>query len=128
MAIILGEIIFGIIILMSNIVCPFCGLTRSVISLLHFDIISSIKYNCFGIFLVTFLVIYNLILILDIIFKTKYETKLYTLVKKTLFSNNRTFCNVLYCGFIYMKNCHHFVDSFFINTKSIFLSKILLNL
>ncbi len=92
MAIILGEIIFGIIILMSNIVCPFkvffnivcpfCGLTHSVISLLHFDIISSIKYNCFGIFLVTFLVIYNLILILDIIFKTKYETKLYTLVKK----------------------------------------------
>ena len=89
--ILLGQIIFALIILSTNIVCPFklifhfdcpfCGLTRSFMSLFCFDVVSSIKYNCFGIFLFSFFCFYDVILILDFIFKRDYETKFYSLLK-----------------------------------------------
>ena len=95
-AIIFGEIIFGIIILSSNIICPFklmfnidcpfCGLTRSMKSLYHFDILSSLKYNCFGIFLFLLLAFYNIVLMTDIIYKKDNIKIVHTKIKRNCFA------------------------------------------
>lgn len=48
--------------------CPGCGLTRAFLSIFKFDFVSAFKYNISSIFLFIFLVIFNILLLYDIIF------------------------------------------------------------
>lgn len=52
---------------MFHIACPGCGLTRSFISLINLDVISSIKYNILGIPIAIFVFISIVFLIKDFI-------------------------------------------------------------
>ena len=63
--------------------CPGCGLTRSIRTLLNFNLIDSIKYNLLGIPLVISIIIISMFLIKDIINNTnKVEKKVYTIFEK----------------------------------------------
>lgn len=56
---------------LTNIPCPGCGLTRSILSILRLDLISAIKYNILGIPLFIAIIILNIHLIKDIIYSKK---------------------------------------------------------
>lgn len=66
---------------LTNIPCPGCGLTRSFISILNLDLISSIKYNILGIPLFITIILLNIYLIKDIIYNKKSTI---TLINKIL--------------------------------------------
>lgn len=50
-----------------KISCPACGLTRSLMSILRLDLISSFKYNIFGMPLFIMLIVGTIGLVIDII-------------------------------------------------------------
>lgn len=65
----------------TNIPCPGCGLTRSILSILNLDIVSAIKYNILGIPLFITIILLNIYLIKDIIYNKKSTI---TLINKIL--------------------------------------------
>lgn len=65
----------------TNIPCPGCGLTRSILSILNLDLISAIKYNILGIPLFITIILLNIYLIKDIIYSKKSTI---TLINKIL--------------------------------------------
>lgn len=56
---------------LTNIPCPGCGLTRSILSILNLDLIKAIKYNVLGIPLFIIILFLNIYLIKDIIYNKK---------------------------------------------------------
>ena len=57
-----------------HISCPMCGLTRSILALLSFNIGLSFYYNVFGIVVFMLFIVFILLLLFDIIFnKNKIE-------------------------------------------------------
>lgn len=65
----------------TNIPCPGCGLTRSILSILNLDIVSAIKYNILGIPLFITIILLNIYIIKDIIYNKKSTI---TLINKIL--------------------------------------------
>jgi hypothetical protein len=68
----------------TGIPCPSCGTTRSLISLIHFDIVGSILTNPIGIFAAFALIYIPIVSIIDFISKNIYCYKSYLLLEKTL--------------------------------------------
>ena len=59
--------------------CPSCGLTRAFISILNLNFIDAFKYNIISIPLFIFIIIFNILLLYDIIFD---KNKSYKLMEK----------------------------------------------
>ena len=55
-----------------NLICPSCGSTRCVINLVNGDFISSFFYNPFLFILIIYLLLLNLLYIINTIFHKKY--------------------------------------------------------
>lgn len=60
-----------------HISCPMCGLTRSIIALLNFDIGLSFYYNVLGIVVFIFIIINILLLLFDSVFNSHKLELLY---------------------------------------------------
>ena len=56
---------------LTNIPCPGCGLTRSFLAILDFDIVNAIRYNVLGIPLFILIIILNIYLVKDMIYNKK---------------------------------------------------------
>ena len=61
----------------TNIPCPSCGSTRSILSLLHGDILGSIAWNPFGLILMLILVISPLWIFYDVVNRKESLMKFY---------------------------------------------------
>ena len=55
-----------------NLICPSCGSTRCIINLVNGDFISSFFYNPFLFILIIYLLLLNLLYIINTIFHKKY--------------------------------------------------------
>lgn len=88
---------------LTNIPCPGCGLTRSILSILNLDLISAIKYNILGIPLFITIILLNIYLIKDIIYSKKSTI---TLINKIL-TNYKIIILLLIISEII--NIHHYV-------------------
>ena len=62
--------------------CPGCGLTRSIFSLLHFQILDSLYYNILGIPLFITLIISYSLVVIDIIKKENYLQTFWNYITK----------------------------------------------
>ena len=65
----------------TNIPCPGCGLTRSILSILNLDIVKSIKYNILGLPLFITIILLNIYIIKDLTYNKKSTI---TLINKIL--------------------------------------------
>jgi len=65
-----------------NIECPGCGLTRAFKSMLQLNFIDAFNYNILSIPLFFILLVFNILIIYDIIFNKKISNKLYKLLIK----------------------------------------------
>lgn len=65
-----------------HISCPGCGLTRSFVAILHFDLFSSLRYNLLGIPLFLLCLLLICALLIDIIFKKDFFLKIFHFLEK----------------------------------------------
>lgn len=68
-----------------GIYCPACGGTRAVISLFHFDLISSIKFNPIVIYTIFFTTLYLITESINIIFNKKINIPFKLILKIGIF-------------------------------------------
>ena len=80
----------------SHIPCISCGLTRAFISIIHFDLISAIKYNVLSIPIIISIITFYILYFLYILFKINLIFNYY----KIIYNNYKIIIIILLLGYI----------------------------